>query len=346
MAKTLKEIGHNIELRGFVIHQVIKDAGDRHTVLKEAKSLIPTTNKERQFVGRINKAYNQKSGPTYGIFGDEDTTFKELLKKYRSDNDFLSFSEIASRHYKSKIASSAPATGGFIIFSHYLNTDTNHEFIFVLTINNKDGYVVSESDLTIKDIKNLDLSKVDVACLINITKWEAIESGANKDGKTYLSFIKGNKGVTFYFMSFIDCADKTTSTESTKRLIYAIDSFCKEKEYERKDIIKKKDEIFSYCSDCIKNKKEISLITISALINANEPSEFAEFASDEKYEVSPIISGDPAKLKNIKYVHYKDDNITIAFDNMLLGKNIIYDPQKKHLTFKDLPSGLINELER
>ena len=32
-----------------------------------------------------------------------------------------------------------------------------------MTINNKDGYVVSENDLTIRNIKNLDLSKIDVS---------------------------------------------------------------------------------------------------------------------------------------------------------------------------------------
>ena len=28
MAKTINEIGHNLELKQFVIHQVVKDAGD------------------------------------------------------------------------------------------------------------------------------------------------------------------------------------------------------------------------------------------------------------------------------------------------------------------------------
>ena len=346
MAKTINEIGHNLELKQFVIHQVVKDAGDRNTTIKLADNLIAITQKEKQFVGSVNKIYSQKSGPTYGIFGDDDNTFRELLKKYRTDNNFLSFSTNATNHYKSKISASAPATGGFIIYAHYLNKDNKNEYIFVLTINNKDGYVVSENDLTIRNIKNLDLSKIDIACRINLTKWELIEAGIQQESKTYLSFIKGKKDVSIYFMSFIDCADKTTSTESTKRLIIAIDSFCNEKGYNREDMIKKKNDIFDYCNDKIKRNQEILLSIISSIMDIENPNEFMEFAGDEVFCVSPIISGDPARLKRIKYVYYKDKEITVGFDNVLLNKDVFYDSQKKQLTFKNLPKGLVDELEK
>ncbi|MBP1631374.1 MAG: hypothetical protein H6Q15_2267 [Bacteroidetes bacterium] len=346
MTKTLKEIGANINLKGFVIHQIIKEAGDRHTILKEANELISITKKEKQFVGKVNKAYNQKSGPVYGIFGDEDHTFKSLLETYCLDNDFLSFSSNAIKHYKVVVSTSAPATGGFVIFAHFLNTDNNNDYILVLTINNKDGYVVSEVDLTIKDVKNLDLSKVDVACIINLTKWKNIKLGADLESKTYLSFVKGNKDVSYYFMSFIDCADKTTSTESTKRLITAVQKFLHEKGYERTEIIKKRNDVSDYCNDCLNRKKEISLSSISALLNNEQPDEFKEFAAVEEYGVSEIISGDKAQLRRIKYVYYKDNDITVGFDNSLLGKDVIFDKSKKQLIFKHLPLELIKELEK
>lgn len=345
MAKTLKEIGHNITLRGFVIHQVIKTAGERDTALKEAKSLIKTSKKEKQFVGRINKAYGQKS-PIYGIFGDIDPTFKNLLENYLLEDDFLSFSRKAIAHYERVLSTSAPATGGFIIFAHYLNSENNSEYLLVLTINNKDGYMVSEADLTIQDIKNIDLSKVDVACQINITKWQKIESELDKESKTYLSFAKGIKDVSYYFMSFIDCADKTTNTESTKRLIIAFNSYCKEKGYNHKDTLKKRNEVFEYCDGCMKNNKEILLSTISAILNPDSPAEFEEFACNEEYGVNPIISGDKPQLKKLRYIYYKDNDITVGFDNNLLGKDVFYDKSKKQLTFKNLPTNLIKELER
>lgn len=344
MAKELKRIGSNIDLKGIIIHQVVKVAGERYAKVKSASKLIEIEDKEKLFIGRINKAYYRKSSPIYGIFGNEDSTFKNLLNKYNENSDFYTFSVNALAHYKIVIEKTVPATGGFVIFAHFLNTENNNDYMLVLTITNKEGYVVSEDDLTIMDIKNLDLSKVDVACMINLTKWENIEAGIDKVSKTYLSFVKGNKDISYYFMSFIDCDNKTTGSESTKRLTTALDAYCNEKNYDRSTKIRKRNEIFQYCVDCIDKKVEIQLSAISALLDAENPKDFQKFAADEKYGVSSSISGDKSKLRTMKFVLYKDKTMTVEFDCSLLGHNIIYNSQKKELTIKNLPQDLINQI--
>jgi nucleoid-associated protein YejK len=344
MTKEIKKIGSNIEIKGLIIHQVVKDSGTRHTVLKQADDVLTIQEKEKLFIGRINKAYFQKSGPIYGIFGDEDPKFKNLLNTYLLNKDFYSFSTEALSHYKTVLETSAPATGGFLIFAHFLNTDNHNEYMLVLTINNKDGYVVSETDLSIKDIKNLDLNKVDVASMINLTKWKNIEVGIDVESKTYLSFVKGNKNVSYYFMSFIDCDNKTTNSESTQLLTNAIDEYCDLMNYDREMKIRKRNEIFIYCEGCIKEKKEIQLSTISAMFDAENPTAFEEFAADENYGVSSIISGDITKLKRMKFVHYKNKELTVEFDLKLLGKEVVYNSQKRELTIKKLPQELIDQI--
>ena len=91
-------------------------------------------------------------------------------------------------------------------------------------------------------------------------------------------------------------------------------------------------------------KREIQLSAISALFDNENPDAFQEFAADEKYGVSSIISGDRAKLKIMKFVTYKDKNMTIEFDCDLLGKNVIYDAKFNKLTIKNLPQELINQI--
>lgn len=344
MAKELKRIGSNIDLKGIIIHQVVKESGERIVVMKKANELLKMEEKEKLFIGRINKAYYQKSGPVYGIFANEKPKFKDLLKVYREENDFYSFSVKALEYYKSVLQETPAATGGFVIFCHFINTDNDNEYMLILTINNKDGYVVRETDLTIEDIKNLDLSKVDVACMINLTKWENIELELDKESKTYLSFVKGNKKVSYYFMSFIDCDNKTTSAISTQRLTNALDAYCDVKNYDRETKIRKRNEIFLYCEECINDKKEIQLTTISALLDAENPVDFEEFAADEKYSVSSIISGDKTKLKKMKFVLYKDKKLTVEFDLKLLGREVIYNQQRRELLIKNLPQELIDQI--
>lgn len=345
MAKEIKKIGYNIDLKNIVIHQAIKEQGIRTTNLKIAPELLKVSEKEKMFVGQINKVYHKKSSPIYGIFGNEDETFKNLIKKYQKDNDFYLFSIEALKHYEKVLKREVASTGGFLIFAHFINTDNNKENLLVLTANNKNGYVVNDN-LTINDSKSLELSKIDVACMIDISKWQRIEAGIDKDSKTYLSFVKGNKQISHYFMAFIDCNNKQTGTEASQRLTHALDEYCKQKGYDRKTKVSKERDVYSYCEDCMNNKVEIQLSMVSSILDPENPDDFKEFASGETYEVSAVISGDRSKLKHIKYAMYKSKEMTVEFDKKLLGTNIIYNSQKNELTFKNLPDELVNQIPK
>ena len=343
----LKKKGHDINIKGLIIHQVIKEA---HTIgcnLKKAKQIIHPTEREKLFVANIKEAYYKKSNPTYGIFGEDDKSFQNLLSKYYVDKkiDFFTFSIEATELYKKKIKDISPATGGHLVFVHFSNTTEKQEFMLVMTINNKNGFVIDDN-LHIKDIKSLDLNKIDVACLINITKWNNITKGIDKESKTYLSFVRGNKDVSNYFMSYIDCNDNKTSSESTKRLVKAVESYCVKIGLDRDTAILRKNEIYDYCLDCINSKKEIQLSAISALFDNENPNGFKEYAAQEENGVSEIISGDRTRLKKMKYTFYKGKDLTIIFDNQQLDKTIFYNKAKKQLTFKELPEELINQLDK
>lgn len=341
-----KKIGENINLLGLVIHQVNKNSNSTIASIKYATKLLDTGETERYFIGRVFRSYFDNSKPIYGVFADENPKFKNSLSSYLTEeSDFFSFSKDSASNYQSIIKQIAPATGGFLIFAHFHNTDRKNDYMLVMTTNNKDGFVVSEEDLTLKDIKNLDLTKIDVACMINISKWSALEKEEDKDIVTYLSFARGNKDVSKYFMTFIDCDNKTTKSESTQRLINALTAFLKDSGYETDHRIKKRNEVYQYCSDCLTQNKEIKLSTISHILNPDDPSAFESFAGDEKFQVSAIINGDKQKLKTIKYIRYKSEDMTIEFDASLIKEEkIIFDRKKKQLIFKNVPESLINQI--
>lgn len=339
-----KKIGANLDIKGIVIHQLNKIANDRNVGFKKATKVLAVGEKEQTFIGKLNEAYHRKSNPTYGIFANIDPAFKKGLEAYLDDKDFYDFSVDIAAKYKIVLENTISATGGFLIFADFINTDTKSRYMLVLTINNKDGYMVSETDLTLKDIKNLDISKVDIACMINLTRWKEVEAGTDTESKTYLSFVRGNKNVSYYFLTFIDCDNKTTNTESSKRLVKAIDAYSDEKGYDRKAKIQLRNLIGDYCLDCMKQKKEISLSSISALIDPENTNAFLEFAASETYGVSETIKGDRSVLRRIKYVIYKD-KYTVEFDADLLGKDIFYNTQKNELTFKRVPDELARQLQ-
>lgn len=343
-----KKVGDNLEIKHFVIHQLLKEATIRNVVSKKAKSLIPIGEKEKMFLGNLDKSYHKKSSPIYGIFANEDPTFKDFLLKYiDSTDDFYDFSVNVMDHYKKILEKTIAATGGYLILCEYSNKTTGKDLLLVLMINNKEGYVVNEKDLTLENIKNLDLSRVDVACLINLTDWKNIEDeDTSSDRQTYLSFVKGMKQVSYYFMTFIDVDNKKTTTESTNRLIIAFDDYSEQKAWDRDTKIKMRNSVFDYCRECIATKKEILLKRISTIIDPENFEDFEDFATEEKYRVSSIISGDKSKMKILRYISYKDDELKLEFDSsLLMNKTIYLDEKTNKLTIKNIPKELVDKIK-
>jgi nucleoid-associated protein len=201
--------------------------------------------------------------------------------------------------------------------------------------------------LTIQQILNLDLSKLDVAVLINISKWQKHISDEPEEVRTYLSFIKGKKKLSDYFLDFIGCADKSTNTDSSKLLLSALNQYMQKQGYSKDEIKNKKRVVFDYCQTCIKEKREVLLDQISYLINDDDPEGFASFASTEEYGVSEIIKPDSAILRSLQYIDYKSSDLSISFNtNKLNNREVVYNANSKTLTLKNLPDALITQLEQ
>lgn len=343
MAKNKNE---NLEIKNFVIHQLLKDAGTRVVQSKQAKKLIAISEKEKTFLTNLDKSYHKKSSPIYGIFANEKPNFKNDLISYSTDEfTFYDFSISVMNYYKEILENTPAATGGYMILCEYTNKSTLKDLLLVLMINNKEGYVVNEVNLTLEDIKNLDLNRVDVACLINLTEWKNIEEELDTDRQTYLSFVKGMKQVSYYFMTFVDVDNKKTSTESTNNLIKAFDEYSTEKEWDRDTKIKKRNQIFEYSHECMATKKEILLKRISTILDPENPEDFENFSTEEGRKVSSVISGDKSKMKVFKYLTYSDESLKIEFDSaLLLNETIHYDKLSNKLTIKNLPKELVDKI--
>lgn len=348
MVEFLKK-GHDITVTNIIVHKLNKEGGKKNTALKLADKELVINEQEVFFVADVRKSFQNKSNPTYGIFDDTYivNNFKDTILAYRSGElDFVSFTQKSMRFYELEIAKSAPATGAFMVFADYIYQDSGDRYILLFSINNKDGYNLSE-ELTIKQILNLDLSKLDVAAQINLSRWEKYTGDDSVDNiKTYLSFIKGKKNLSDYFLDFIGCADKSTNTDSSQAMVKALLEFLNKKGFSNDEVREKKKIVFDYCNTCIKEKREVLLSQISYMLDENEPNEFAEFASSEAYGVSEVVKTDSKVLRSLHYVEYRSNDLTVIFNtDLLTSKKIDYNPKTKALLIKELPADLIKELE-
>lgn len=344
--KPLQKIGEHLNLRHLVIHQLQKAAGSKTVRFRAAAHVLKTGAKESIFLGNLDHSYHKKSGPVYGVFAETHTAFRDHLSSYRKgQTSFYDFSVKAATLYKTILERTIAASGGFMVLCEYDNSVTQQELLLVLMLNNKEGFMVNEQQLTLDNVKNLDLSKVDIACLIDLTAWQEITSGKKTDRQTYLSFVQGLKKVSNYFMSFIDAHTQHTSSESTKRLINTLEAYAISEEWDRNTRIDIQNKVFAYCHECMDQKKEILLSGISALVNKQQPEHFQEFATDQTEQVSAIISGDRTKMKLLNTITYAEQGSKIAFDTQrLLDNLIVMDPNGDKLTIKHIPAALRDQI--
>ena len=343
----MKKIGKNLEIKNIIIHQLLKEAGNGIVDAKSADHVLNISDREKLFLGNLDEAYYKKSEIIHGIFSGNFPKFKDLLLEYtEGKNSFYDFSINVMNHYKEILQRTIAATGGYMILCEY--TKLKKELLLVLMINNKEGFVVNETDLSLSNIKKLELHKVDIACSINLTDWKAIENeDLTTDRKTYLSFVKGLKDISLYFMQFIDVDNKNTSTESTNRLLRAIDEFAKREGWDKERKIQRQDDVCSYCLDRIDKKQEILLSYISAIMDPDNPEKFQDLATDDEFGVSSVINGNKSKLRLLKRITYKDDNLRLEFNTKLfLDKTIIYDEKNNKITIKNIPELLKQQIKK
>jgi nucleoid-associated protein YejK len=183
-----------------------------------------------------------------------------------------------------------------------------------------------------------------LACLIDLSEWETFTLGGKTERVTYLSFTKGKKDVSNYFLNFIDCNNKNTHFESTARLIAALDEFSKQYDLSPEDKIQRRESVYNYCKQKSRGG-EVLLESISALFYPEDPSLFRDFASDERFKVGSVISIDTGQMRELKYVKYKSDSFTIEFDSeLVVNKKILLDANGR-LIIKELPESLIAKIK-
>lgn len=345
-----KEKGHDIEVANIVVHKINKIGGQKVTSLKLRDKELKVGKQEVSFVADVRKSFQKKSRPTYGIFevAGAFNNFSELLQSYVDKKvDFLEFTKKSMKYYEYEIGKSAPATGAFVVFASFSKKDNKDRYLLIFSINNNSGYNLNEEQLTIQQILNLDLSKLDVAALVNITRWQNHIARENEEIKTYLSFIKGKKNLSDYFLDFIGCADKSTNTDSSRLLVSALNAYFEESGYPKGEVKVRKKAVYDYCQTCLLEKKEVLLNQISYLVNEDEPESFATFASAEEHGVGEIIKPDPTVLRSLQFIDFKSTDLSISFSKTKLNKKeIIYNSLNKSLTIKVLPEDLIRQLEQ
>lgn len=338
MAKTITL--KKMTISNLIIHNVIKKQHEKEVKSVIRKTEIKVEDKHNKFLDRILKIYYGKSNPSYGVFDSNSTSYpyQKMLKDFvDTKTTFKAFSTQAVEHFVTKIKDEVNATGGFFLMVAFKSKDI--DFIATIMLNNTTNYDIDESNLDINEKLTLDIDKVDVANIINLKKWEQKEN-------TYLSFTKGRKNISDYFVNFIGCSKITDAKHYSQNLKVAFSDYLQHKGYADEEKAMYKISAYAYLKGASSSRQEVSLDGFVHSVFPEDHREAKRFLSRRKYEVTSSFRCDIQTYRDYQYIFYKSKDLNFQFSRTLLDQNIlVYDHKKKHLTITKLDETVIKQIE-
>ncbi|WP_428087944.1 nucleoid-associated protein [Candidatus Thioglobus sp.] len=321
-----------MELKNITLHKIIRE-NNENPILDLSDHLLDINDITNDFIEKLIKSYTSKS-PTYGAF-DEDiinNPFQTNVKKYFTDDEFLNFSQQAMETLKKTMGVTPQAKGGYVIFAHYI--EKLQDFIVVAMLDNSARFVVNKK-LDIEKLLGLDIDKVARANRVN---WQDWQEGRD----SYLSFIKGTRGVSNYFAkNFIGCTDFTTSKQNAKNLELAVSSYIRDNNFKNDRKISIKKNIKEYTNRQIDNEEDIRIDAISAYVNVDNPEDFTRYVHNNDHKVGNFRSTRPSDFKNFEIKTLKGDGYKLEYE--LVSDNIDFDKGRKIIIIKNVPSYIFED---
>lgn len=314
-----------------VFHHVIKELKGKAS-LKCSDKLLPINATVNEFVAKLIKNYSSKN-PTQGTFQDDSDNYPFQIKvgSYLTDGDFLIFTQDSMKILERAI-DIPTTTGGYVVFVHY--TEKNVDFLITAMLDKAVQFTVNDENLDIEKLKTLDVDKLARANRLNIKRW-------TENDILYLSFIKGTRAVSNYFLDFIGSTDITSSKENFDKLKVATNRYFIEKKIKTLEKDQIKDKITAYLSECLELKKDAELSSISSLINSQDPKDFLKFIKEKELEVSGKITiNRKSDFDSFVRNRVSETGYTLVFDESLKKTNkITY--KGNQIIINDVPDELI-----
>ncbi|MGO7130376.1 nucleoid-associated protein [Rhizobium leguminosarum] len=316
-----------------------KGQGDFETILGKAQlNVSPTV---VRVVNELHSLYASKASKAHGRFSEKvaDYPAQSFISDFEKGKyqDFADLTQKLMDTLTVQARRKPGATGGHVLFAH-IEKD-NHVYLMVAIINDKLGAALT-NDLDIADVKHLDLDGFRFAGRVNITAWLA-------DADRYIGFLKGKGDVAEYFKEFLGCDTTVQDIQDTKTLIRVLENFADP----AKGAVKDKNVFFQRAYEiCERHVREGLPLDFQAFSNElypEEPDVLAKALGDPDLALGDGFVPNRRSLRALVRFKAKTSQWSVEFDRSALAEGkIVYDHEKKTITFKELPAELVEELER
>lgn len=316
-----------------------KGQGDFETGLGKAQlNVSPTV---VRVVNELHSLYASKASKAHGRFSENvaDYPAQTFISDFEKGQyqDFVELTQKLMGTLTVQARRKSGATGGHVLFAH-LEKDA-HVYLMVAIINDRLGAALT-NDLDITDVMHLDLDGFRFAGRVNITAWLA-----NAD--RYIGFLKGKGDVAEYFKEFLGCDTTVQDIKDTKTLVRVLENFADPAKGAVKDKSAFLQRAFEICERHVREGIPLDFEVLSNELYPEKPEDLAKALGDPDLALGDGFIPNPRSLRALVKFKAKTPQWSVEFDRSALADGkIVYDREKKTITFKELPAEFIEELER
>lgn len=326
-----------------IIHHIEKKRHDIAPPVATRSSRLPIDARLTAMVNDILQIYGRTvSG--YGTFNTDRTvhTFPNLLHAYTSQSeDFILFTQNASRLIRSKMARLPLATGGYPLFLRF--TNQGQDWVLIAMLKLKAGTGINQSTLDLSDTLSFDVSHLHEAVRVNIQKWQS-------DDQPYLSFVKkkrsSNQEVSHYFLDALGCTDYTDSKANTATVLSALTDYCDDNKLTPEQRVEARRRTYEYCEEKNKAGEPVNLSSLSSRINDQDPDLFSNYVRDGDYEIGETFEPNRDVYSRLKRIKGRVGNTNVSFDVVDIQSGNIDLDRSNNLIIRNVPATLAAEIRQ
>lgn len=334
----------SLEVTQFIAHRIVLQ--DEQLRLVPRGESFPLSGAIDALAQQLNHTFNTKPGKGLGGFsqteGGDEPDFRSRLQQYLDDDaQFVPVTTDMCQMLIKSMVDVGMVEAGFVVFSQYRHLATDYLLIAILTTRE---HVEIDAQLELNMSQHLDLSKMQLACRIDLT-----QLGIEPDAHRYISFIKGRAGrkVADFFLTFLGCEEEVDIKQQNQQLMQCVEQYIDSEQLQPEEKQERRKEVATYCNDKLQAGENIEIKELAdTLGSADQESDFYAFSQAQEQPLEPEFQADRSALKTLTKFSGQGGGLSVSFDRGLLGERIIYDPATDTLIIKGLPPNLKDQLSR
>ena len=241
-----------------------------------------------------------------------------------------------AEHIKQSIGSSDQQHPWYLWF--IVEQNGADQFIYLFLLKQDESYHISVQQ-TVNVGGAIRPDRLQYAAKINLNEWLA-------QSKTYLMYLapKNQSAITLAWKSLVGFAEGVDRAAQTEVLLTAIDRYADELPPEQEHDYRTR--VAEYCLDQDRVGEPVEIKALSQHVDEEAPTALMNFLTAHIEEPAPELYADRKQLKRYTRLYGRDNDLSIGFSTLTLGRNIIYDEATETLTIHSIPKTLKSQLVR